>query len=209
MRNILCYGDSNTWGFNPKTNGGRYEYHLRWTTVVQNLLKDKCRIIPEGLNSRTTAWDDPIRDGVNGKKYLLPCLLSHKPLDLVIIMLGTNDLKHRFNLSAFDISLGIGKLIDIVNKSECGPNGNNPEILILIPPEVRLLTNYKNEFGDCHLKSKELAKCYIDICNEKSVNYMEIGNFVRLGDTDGIHFETNQLPILGKIVADKIEQLLY
>ena len=92
MKNILCYGDSNTWGYIPGGKG-RYEYAVRWTGAAQRLLGDGYRIIEEGLNGRTTVFDSPFDGSVlNGKSHLMCCLMSHAPLDAVVIMLGTNDL---------------------------------------------------------------------------------------------------------------------
>lgn len=94
MKTIVCYGDSNTYGYNPE-NGFRYEYEERWTTILQKELKDSAIVIPEGLNGRTTSFEDELRPGRNGATYLDPCLHSHGPIDLVVLMLGTNDLKIR------------------------------------------------------------------------------------------------------------------
>ena len=99
MWEILCYGDSNTWGYNPSTKE-RYDRYERWTGILQFTLGDEYHVIEEGLNGRTTVWDEPIEgEYKNGKTYLVSCLESHKPLDLVIIMLGTNDLKKRFSVT--------------------------------------------------------------------------------------------------------------
>jgi lysophospholipase L1-like esterase len=95
MKTILCYGDSNTWGYIPGT-GERYASHVRWPGVLQNALGNGYVIIEEGLCGRTTVWDDPIEEYRSGKEYLIPCLKSHAPLDLVVLMLGSNDLKMRF-----------------------------------------------------------------------------------------------------------------
>ena len=118
MKTILCYGDSNTWGYVPGS-GKRYVENQRWTGVMQNLLGDSFRVIEEGLNARTTVLDDPTRAFRNGKEYLIPCLDSHAPIDVIILMLGTNDLKHRFGLSAFDIGANIATLIEMMRQSSC------------------------------------------------------------------------------------------
>ena len=103
MKSILCYGDSNTWGYDPQTRS-RFPHDVRWTGVLASSLGTGYRVVEEGLNGRTTRWDDPIEAGRNGLTFLQPCLESHLPLDLVIVMLGTNDLKQRFGLSASDIA---------------------------------------------------------------------------------------------------------
>jgi lysophospholipase L1-like esterase len=106
MKTILCYGDSNTWGWDPISES-RLDKDVRWPGVLQQELGDDYEVISEGLPGRTTVWTDPIEGHMSGKDYLIPCLHSHKPIDLVIILLGTNDLKHRFGVTAFDIAEGI------------------------------------------------------------------------------------------------------
>src|SRR5688572_13370016 len=108
MKTILCFGDSNTWGYVPGT-GKRYPRSERWPGVLQETLGNEFLIIEEGLNARTTTMDDPIRGGAikNGLTYLRPCLESHAPIDLVLLLLGTNDLKHRFGLSAYDVAANV------------------------------------------------------------------------------------------------------
>lgn len=206
MKNILCYGDSNTWGFNP-VDGSRHRYEDRWTTVLQELLGDKYNVIPEGLNGRTTVWDDPIKEFVNGKDYLIPCLESHKPLDLVVIMLGTNDLKVRLNLPAKDIADGLELLIKKILKSDTGVD-ENPDILILIPPETTTLSNFKESFGDCHKKSLEIVPYYKDISRRYNLNYLEMGKYVHFSQHDGIHMDVDQLDKFGKAVYEKVLSIL-
>ena len=207
MKTVLCYGDSNTWGYDP-VGCRRHDYEDRWTTVLQKRLGEGYLVIPEGLNGRTTVWEDPIERHKNGAEYLVPCLESHKPLDLVILFLGTNDLKHRFSLSARDIAAGVGTLVDLVRKSDCGPSTNAPEILVLIPPEVRALSNFKHMFEGGKEKSLGFAEAYSAMGGEKNVTVFDIGASVRFSDADGIHFEKEQLAVLGSIVADKVRTVL-
>lgn len=204
MKNILCYGDSNTWGYNPARQGERFQFEKRWTTILQDMLGSNFNIIPEGLNSRTTVWDDPIREGVNGKKHLMTTLLSHKPLDLVVLFLGTNDLKKRYNLPASDIALGVGVLVDIIKKSEAGINGLSPEIVVVIPPEIRQLSNFKDQFGDCIETSKLFPLYFKQMVDDKNIDYLEIGKDVRFSDIDGIHFEETQLNKVASIISNYV-----
>src|SRR5512143_1112361 len=113
MQTILCFGDSNTWGYNPET-AERYPPDVRWTGVLQQKLGAQYRVIEEGLNGRTTVWDDPVQPGRNGRIYLGPCLESHRPLDAVVLFLGLNDLKVRFSATAEDIAKGAGALVEII-----------------------------------------------------------------------------------------------
>ena len=123
MIRILCFGDSKTWGFRPDQPFQRYLHDVRWTGVLQEELGELYVIIEEGLNSRTTVWDDPFGDHKNAKLYLPPCLESHCELDVVIIMLGTNDSKAYFNLTASDVSQGLKVLCNIVKASGAGRGG--------------------------------------------------------------------------------------
>ena len=129
MKTILCYGDSNTWGYDPATEE-RYPLEARWVSVLARELGSDYHVIPEGLNGRTTVWPDPWEgEHKSGKTYLIPCLESHYPIDLVVMMLGTNDLKHRFGLSAWDIARGAQTLVEMIQRSEFGPYGGAPEVL--------------------------------------------------------------------------------
>ena len=99
MKTIMCYGDSNTWGCIPLAGPQpprRYGPAQRWPGVLRRELGDGYWIVEEGLNGRTTVWDDPLEPFRSGKELLAPCLMTHEPIDLVIVMLGTNDLKRRF-----------------------------------------------------------------------------------------------------------------
>ena len=109
-KRILCYGDSNTWGY--MVTGGRFPEDVRWPMRLQMLLGDGYTVIEEGFNGRTTVFDDPVEGGhKSGLTYLPPCVMSHSPLDLIIIMLGSNDLKKRFGMTAFTIGGGVTALI--------------------------------------------------------------------------------------------------
>ena len=135
MKRILCFGDSNTWGFAPK-DGYRFDENTRWTGLVQKALP-QYKIIEEGLNGRTALWDDPIEGYKNGKEYLIPCLASQSPLDLVILMLGTNDCKTRFALTASDVAAGVRELANLILSSGCGPEGRAPRLLVMCPAPLR------------------------------------------------------------------------
>lgn len=207
MKSILCYGDSNTWGYNP-TTGERHDFENRWTTVLQSELGEDYLVIPEGLNGRTTVWDDPIELHKSGSRYLPPCLDSHAPLDLVVIMLGTNDLKQRFSLPPGDIAAGVGVLVDLVRKSECGPEGKAPKELVLIPPQVRKLSNFAEMFAGSQEKSLGFPSAFQAMAEEKGAPVLDIGRTVRFGDKDGIHFEAEQLGVLGRMLAEKVGELI-
>lgn len=208
MWEILCYGDSNTWGYNPSTKE-RYERDERWTGVLQFTLGDEYHVIEEGLNGRTTVWDDPIEgEYKNDKTYLVPCLESHKPLDLVIIMLGTNDLKKRFSVTTYDIAEGAGVLVDIVKQSRCGRNDNPPEVLLLAPPPLGRLTEFSEIFEGGLEKSKKFSECYRRVAEEHGCEFFDTSSVVRSSDIDGVHLDKESHRKLGRAIAEVVKKIL-
>jgi len=207
MMEVLCYGDSNTWGYNPLTKE-RYEKDERWTGVLQKTLGSYCHIVEEGLNGRTTVWDDPIEGYKNGKTYLIPCLETHKPLDLVVIMLGTNDLKKRFSLSAYDIAQGAGALVDVMNKSNCGRMDKPPRVLLLAPPPLGRLTEFAEMFGGGTEKSRRLSQHYRNAALVYGCEFFDTSAVIRSSNVDGVHLEKEDHEALGKAVAEIVKRIL-
>ena len=208
MKTVLCYGDSNTWGADPAIMGNRFDLDVRWPGVLRNALGDGYWVIEEGLGGRTTVWDDPIEGYKNGKEYLTPCLNTHRPLDLVTVMLGTNDLKKRFSLSAYDIAQGVGVLVKMIQQSECGPNNSAPKVLLMCPPPVAKLTNYAEMFEDSVPRSKRLAEHYQRVAQELGCEFLNAGSVMVSSDLDGIHFEAGEHQKLGLAVAKEIRRIL-
>ncbi|MES0324501.1 MAG: SGNH/GDSL hydrolase family protein [Candidatus Bathyarchaeia archaeon] len=207
MKTILCYGDSNTWGYDPATQT-RFPRDIRWPGVLRSELGEGYIVIEEGLNGRTTVWDDPIELDKNGATYLRPCIQTHKPFDLVIIMLGTNDLKTRFSLPTYDIASGAGVLVDIVKKSDTGIGGEAPEVLLIAPPPAVELTGFAEMFEDAVEKSGGFARHYRRISNEKGCHYLDAGDHVESSPLDGIHLEVDMHTRLGKAMAAKVREIL-
>lgn len=207
MKTVVCFGDSNTWGYHPATKE-RYGRDERWAGVLRNTLGEEYLVIEEGLNGRTTVWDDPIEGYKNGKEYLIPCLETHKPLDLVIIMLGTNDLKKRFSLSAFDIAKGAGVLVSIAQRSETGPNGHAPKVLLLAPPPVAKLGDFVEMFEGSEEKSRKLGQYYRQVAEELGCAFLDTSEVITSSDVDGIHFDLDEHRKLGEKVAEIVRTLL-
>lgn len=207
MKTILCYGDSNTWGYRPVTKD-RYSRHERWTGVLQRELGEAYEVIAEGLNGRTTVWDDPIEGYKNGKEQLIPILTSHKPIDLVTIMLGTNDLKKRFSVSAYDIAESAGVLVDMVQKSDCGPGERPPKVLLMAPPPVGRLTEYEEMFEEAEAKSRLFSKHYRRVAEEHGCAFFDAAEVIVSSNLDGIHLEVDEHRKLGRAVADLVRQIL-
>ena len=135
MITVLCYGDSNTYGYNP-VNGLRYPKDVRWPGVLQKLLGDGYAVIEEGCNGRTTVFEDVEEPWKAGVGYLRPCLNTHKPIDFVIMMLGSNDLKRMFHASAQEIADGAEALVKIIKQFTKEKQGFVPKVILVSPPEI-------------------------------------------------------------------------
>ncbi len=207
MKTVVCYGDSNTWGADP-AGSGRFPPARRWTGVLARELGDGFRVVEEGLNGRTTVHDDPLSPHRNGLTYLPPCLESHAPLDLVTIMLGTNDLKRRFALSASDIAEGAGLLARLTRLSGTGPGGGAPRVLLIAPPPVATLTDLAAMFEGADEKSRAFAAHYRRVAGENRVDFFEAGSVIASSEVDGIHFDAGEHAKLGAAVAAEIRRVI-
>lgn len=203
MKVILCFGDSNTYGRDPVTKG-RLDRKTRWPGVLQNTLGEEYYIIEEGLNGRTTVWDDPMRGGPkrNGSRYLLPCLESHAPINLLIVMLGTNDLKARFSVTPYDIAESMAALIEIAQKSPCGLAGKAPDILIMAPPPLGKLTEWAETFQGGVEKSRKLAGYYESVASAYGCLFFDTAAVIQSSKLDGLHYDPEEHHKLGMAVAD-------
>ena len=219
MKTVLCYGDSNTFGWNPISfdpldiavvlGQHRFDKNKRWTGIMSNELGNGYHIIEEGLPGRTTVWDDPVEgEDKNGKKYLLPCLLSHAPIGLVLLMLGTNDLKMRFSVTAYDIAMSIGVLIGIIKGSGTNMEGEPPEILVVSPPPLGKLSEFGEFLEGGTEKSKKLANYYQRISKQLGCGFLDAGKVIKASPIDGVHFEEAEHAKLGRALADKVKTII-
>lgn len=202
---ILCYGDSNTWGDTP--NGRpRYAANVRWPGKLQGLLGDGFEIIEEGLCGRTTDMDDPKEEGRNGKTYLLPCLNTHKPINLFILMLGSNDLKERYDKNPDDIARSIDGLIKVVKKAGAGPRGKSPKILIISPPlVVRSILPVLGMKGAVE-KSKKLGPKYNEVAKGNDCLFIDISKYVEPSRIDGSHLSGDSHRKIAEVLAQMIRE---
>ena len=204
---IVVFGDSNTWGFDPAT-GGRLPRPHRWPSVLQRELGPDFEVIAEGLNGRTTVHDDPIEPYRCGADALPPCLMSHAPVDLVILALGCNDLKKRFSVSAFDVAEGTGRLIFLARAYGQGPNARPPKVLLIAPPPFAKLTDYAEMFEGGTEKSRLLGQRYREVAERESAAFLDAGAVIRCSDLDGIHYEADQHELLGRAAASASREAL-
>ncbi len=207
MKTVLCYGDSNTWGSDPATRQ-RFAPDVRWTGVLQCALGGDYRVIEEGLNGRTTLWDDPIEPHRNGKSYLVPCLLSHQPLDLITIMLGTNDLKRRFNLSASDIAQSAASLGAIAMQTVRTADEKPLRVLLIAPPAVTTLSELDLMFEGAIEKSRLFAEYYRRAAGWEGLAYFNAGSVIASSEIDGIHFDAEAHQRLGQAIAAELRKII-
>ena len=167
-------------------------------------------MIPEGLNGRTTVWDDPIEEYRCGKQQIIPCLDMHDPLDLVIIMIGSNDLKRRYTVSAQDIANGAGLILERTLQHSCCFRDEKPKVLFMCPPPLGDISKgiFKYEFGGGEEKSHQLHTHYERVAEKYGVPYLNAGAYVHSSERDGAHLEADQHAILGKVVAEKVREIL-
>jgi lysophospholipase L1-like esterase len=165
-------------------------------------------VIEEGLHGRTTVFDDPIQPGRNGSVYLGPCLESHEPIDLVILLLGTNEMKRYFSLSAYDIAMGAGALVDVILKSDTGYQGGPPEVLLVAPPRLGKLGFLAEMFQGGVGKSEALAGYYRQVAVGCGCHFMDSGAFVKASEADGVHLDASEQVTLGELLAVRVRKIL-
>lgn len=207
FRSVLCFGDSNTYGqTTADTPDERFGPLERWPGVMRRELGSHWLVIEEGLSGRTTVSDDPIEgDEKNGRRYLRPCIMSHKPLDVVIVMLGTNDLKIRFQKPASEIAMGIAALVKDIKEMRAGLNGRVPEIVIVSPPPIlENLKGWESVFAGGREKSLQLAVEYERVAEACEVHFFDAGRVVVSGEADGFHLDRENHVRLGRAMAETV-----
>ncbi|WP_117235110.1 SGNH/GDSL hydrolase family protein [Vibrio maerlii] len=206
MKSILCFGDSNTWGCSPDLPR-RYNHEERWTRLLQSKLPEGYLVIEEGLNSRTTVLEDPYEAGKKGLDYLLPCIESHHP-DFVVLMLGTNDLKSRFNVTASDISKGAARLVTLIQNYQHNFMQKPPQVLLVSPTHVLEVDPSKEGFAGAEAKSKELGYYYHLRSEELGCHFFDAATQIQPCPKEGIHWQADQHKKFADILAQRIPTIL-
>lgn len=213
-KRIMCFGDSLTWGWVPVLDGvptTRYPSDVRWTGVLQADLGADYVIIEEGLSARTTMLNDPTDPRLDGSAYLPSALASHLPLDLAIIMLGTNDTKAYFHRTPFEVAAGMSKLVGQV--LGCGGGVGTtypaPEVLVIAPPPLTPMPHayFQSLFGDAHAKTAEFGKLYGDLADFMKVHFLNAGDHITTDGVDGIHFTAENNRDLGLAISKKVQEI--
>ncbi len=210
-KRILCYGDSNTWGWIPSRMGKeRYPIDERWPGVLQQLLGTRYEVIEEGLGGRTTMFDDPRPEFPerNGLKALPAILESHLPLDLVIIMLGTTDTKEMMRKESKDSAEGIAQMIALIKEFRNVNTAPAPQILIIVPPIIDETTLFASKlFSGGTAKAKELRDTYKNVCQEHGAAYLDPTAEIIVDKTEGIHIDSSMHRKLAELVYAKIKEM--
>ena len=210
MRTILCYGDSNTYGTAPMQHledDRRFSHGERWVSVMRQALGGDWWVVEEGLPGRTTVLDDPL-EGIhkNGLAYLTPCLESHRPIDIVTISLGTNDLKARFGMPPSDIAAAAGILIETVANA-LRPFGQQAKVLLIAPPPILEVGCLADMFAGGAAKSQAFAVHYKAMAAKLGAGFLDAGAVIASSKVDGIHFDLPAHQALGRAVAEAVKRL--
>ncbi len=207
-RTVLLFGDSNTHGSCPMAaldDLRRHDEGVRWPGVLAARLGPGWKVIDEGHPGRTTVHDDPV-DGAhkNGMRVLPALLESHRPVDLVVIKLGTNDLKARFAVTAQDIALSVEKLVLAVRASAAGPGLRPPAVALIAPPPIREAGCLAEMFAGGAAKSALVAVRLAEVAARQGVPFLDAGQVIAVDPLDGIHYDAAAHAALGGAVADLV-----
>ena len=207
MVNILCFGDSNTFGTNPA--GGRWPLHVRWTGVLQQLLGEDYRVIEEGCGGRTTIFEDELEQDKNGRYQLRVALRSHRPLDLVILMLGTNDMKHRFGMLPVDVAeaaAGLGKLVE---RYDYGKGYPVPRVLLVSPIEIGdgiSRSRFTGFTEQAAAYSREFAPLFEARARANGWLYLNAASVAKPSPNDHLHMEAEDHRALAQALAEIVKE---
>jgi lysophospholipase L1-like esterase len=219
MINILCYGDSNTWGNIAGSRNAelmlakRFDRGVRWTGVLQTLLGNDFYVIEAGLNGRNTSFDETrfSRPSRNGLKTLPLILEMNYPVDVVIFMLGTNDAVKDFKATPNQTTDAMQKMIRFVKECHLGQNFQAPNILLIAPAPIHKINSadFNTFFDDSSIaKTKELATHYARLAAEEGCSFLDAGQIVKVSDEDGVHIESESHKNLAKAIAKEVRKMI-
>lgn len=209
VKTVLCYGDSNTFGSNPSADPLRHPRSVRWTGRLQALLGAEYDVIEEGLGGRTGVWPDPLQPGRNGLEYLPVSLQSHKPLDLVILSLGTNDCKSYFHAAPATIARGMRLLIETIQRTDYGPGISAPKILLVSPIRMGDVEHSRFESFDRESarRVEQLAPLYQTVAGEYGCAFFDAASVAGPGE-DQLHMGADGHRALAEALAPLVKQLV-
>ncbi|WP_421694988.1 SGNH/GDSL hydrolase family protein [Aestuariivirga sp.] len=210
MKHILAFGDSLTWGFIAGI-WERHPFEVRWPNVLAAGLGGQARVVEEGHNGRTTIFDDPSTvDDRNGARALPMLLSTHQPLDLVIILLGTNDIKFANRCRAFDAAMGMTRLVQIVQTFPFLPAYKTPQVLVVAPPALVPTTDewFNDLWGHAIEESKLFPHHYARVAKEMGVHFFDAGRVAKADPTDGGHLDAENTRAIGTALVPVVKGIL-
>lgn len=211
MKQILVYADSLSWGIIPDTRE-RLPFDRRWPGVMEHTLcgaGESVRVIEDCLNGRRTVWDDPFKPGRNGLIGLAQRIEVNSPLDLVILMLGTNDFQSMHAHNAWHSAQGIATLIAAIRSAPIEPGMPVPPVLVVAPPPIRTPKGpIAAKFAGGDRKCTGLAQAYAEVCRASECFFFDAGSCISASDVDGVHLDAAQHLILGERLSARVAKLL-
>jgi lysophospholipase L1-like esterase len=210
MKTVLCFGDSLTWGYDAEGRG-RHAYEDRWPSVLEAALGEQVTVIAEGLNGRTTGYDDHLADcDRNGVKNLPTVLHTHMPLDLVILMLGTNDLKPMIAGSAHAARAGIQRLVGLIRHHDYSFDFDAPDVLIVSPPSFSETADpiFSAVYRGTREESTMLASLYRDLADDLGCGFFDAGSVAKTTPVDGVHLDAENTRAIGRGLEPIVRMML-
>ena len=213
IRTVVCYGDSNTWGYTPGS-GVRFDEKTRWTGRLQTLLGKEYRVAECGMNARTTSFDDPFRDYLNGRHGLVHCMVAAKPVDLLIISLGTNDLKYG---TVYRSAKGLDALLDVAVHANTYMPGSSPvyrdEPRILVISPIALHEELDRKFPGHEMNgklddSRKFAAVYREVCQKWQVYFLDAAQTASASEIDCVHMDAVSHAALTEEVYHAVQKIM-
>ncbi|SET31056.1 GNAT family N-acetyltransferase [[Clostridium] polysaccharolyticum] len=211
MKTVVCYGDSNTYGYNP-VNGLRYPKEIRWTGRLQELLGENYNVIEEGCNGRTTMFEDATDPWKAGLPYIKPCLNTHKPVDIVIMMLGSNDLKKQYGAAIERIAEGaencVKEILDFAKTKQV----IRPEIILVAPPIIGdgiVTSDFSCNFDETAIvRSRQFKLFYKEIAERYDCAFISAADYVKSSEVDSLHLMPEEHEKFAKGLAQFIKEII-
>ncbi|SHM95530.1 SGNH/GDSL hydrolase family protein [Roseibium suaedae] len=206
---VLCFGDSLTWGFKPGERT-RYGHSIRWTRRLAKALGEGFYVVEDGVNGRTTVHEDPMRGDKNGFAHLATARKAHMPVDILVLMLGTNDLQSRFNMSAGAIGSAMSRLIFSACQSTDDPHGQPPKLLLISPPPLGDFDGSPLACMFCEksiAESKKLKDVYAALASQYGAAFLDAGSIVSVSKVDSVHWDADMQAPFADAVAEEVRKL--
>jgi lysophospholipase L1-like esterase len=191
LKTIVLFGDSNTWGYVPESMGERFPRDVRWPTRLASALGDAVEVIAEGLNGRMATIEHPASEGRNGLPYLLPCLHSHAPVDLLVIYLGTNDVS--LLPDPLMVAWSVARLVRVARSSRAGPEFGVPQVLVLCPPPIG---------------KHQLGPSFKEVCAAIDCELLDLADVTAYSPLDDEHLDEAGHAAVAAAVEARVRQML-